>query len=67
MDIKGSSQNKNEQSGEIMCRFATEKINLPRGKVYKSSIESSPEKNNKKCPFELSYAAKVPEPSFIEK
>jgi len=61
-------RNQNESlSPEVMCRFATEKINLPRGKVLKTSLSSSPAGSKKTSPFRLPRDMDIKEPAFAEK
>lgn len=55
-------------TAEMTCKFATEKINLPRGKVFQAaSYESSPDKRENDYYFKLLKEASAVEPSFVEK
>ena len=55
-----------EEAPEFLCRFSTERINLPRGKVFKTSLESSPGKNERDSPLKLSKVTALPKPDFGE-
>jgi hypothetical protein len=45
-NVNVSKRNLNSPVKERVLQFATERINLPRGKVYKSSRSSSVAKNS---------------------
>ena len=62
-----NSKMKNQsQSPKIMCHFTTERINLPRGKVFRSSLLSSRNgsKNNSQSPPKLPHALMNSQPAF---
>ncbi len=57
-----------EEMQEFACRFSTEKINLPRGKVFGNSLESSPTKNDRDSPLKMSRVTNVvPKPDYTDK
>ena len=51
-----SDTKENDKNSQIVCHFSTERINLPRGKVLKSSRSSSA--RNSQSPLKIPRALK---------